>query len=92
MKNNHYIVPGREKQPIELMRLGLNDSEFEGYCIGNVLKYILRYRYKGGETDLLKAREYIDFLIHSYNHEPILGDDEEVDEELIWRASYLNKE
>ena len=91
-KQIHYIIPGREKQPIELMRLGLNDSEFEGYCIGNVLKYVLRYRYKGGENDLHKAREYIDFLIRSYNHEPILGDEEEDDEELIWRASYLDKE
>jgi hypothetical protein len=24
----HYDVPGREKQPIELLRLGLNDAEF----------------------------------------------------------------
>lgn len=76
MKNNHYIVPGREKQPIEIMRLGLNDAEFEGYCIGNIMKYILRYRHKGGEKDLYKAREYIDFLIRSYKHEPILGDEE----------------
>ena len=77
MKNQiHYEIPGRYKQPIELMRLGLNDSEFEGYCIGNVLKYVLRYKQKGGEDDLFKAREYIDFLIRSYNYEPILGDEE----------------
>lgn len=72
----HYHISGREKQPIELMRLGLTDAEFEGYCIGNVMKYILRYKYKGGDDDLHKAREYIDFLIKSYNHEPILDDEE----------------
>ena len=78
MKNQmHYIVPGRDKQPIELMRMGLTDAEFDGYCIGNVMKYMLRYKHKGGDNDLYKAREYIDFLIRSFNREPILGDEEE---------------
>lgn len=72
----HYEIPGRDRQPIELMRLGLTDAEFEGYCIGNVMKYILRHKYKGGLNDLLKAREYIDFLIRAYRHKPILDEDE----------------
>lgn len=76
MKQTHYEIPGREKQPIELMRLGLTDTEFEGYCIGNVMKYILRHKYKGGLNDLLKAREYIDFLIRAYRLKPILDDEE----------------
>jgi len=71
----HYDVPGREKQPIELLRLGLNDAEFEGYCIGNVTKYLLRHKQKGGVSDLYKAREYIDFLIRSHCHIPILDDE-----------------
>ena len=75
-KQTHYEIPGREKQPIELMRLGLTDAEFEGYCIGNVMKYILRHKYKGGLNDLLKAREYIDFLIRAYRLKPILDEDE----------------
>ena len=72
----HYDIPGRAKQPIELMRLGLTDAEFAGYCIGNVMKYILRYKYKDGRNDLYKAREYIDFLLRAHNREPILGDEE----------------
>ena len=65
------------------------NSEFEGYCVGNVIKYVLRYKCKGGDNDLYKAREYIDFLIRSLNREPILEgeDDEEVmldDENAIW--------
>lgn len=75
-KQIHYEIPGREIQPIVLMRLGLTDEEFEGYCIGNVMKYILRYKYKGGDDDLLKAQEYIDFLIRAYRQKPILEDDE----------------
>lgn len=88
----HYIVPGRDKQPIELMRMGLTDAEFDGYCIGNIVKYILRFKHKGGINDLYKAREYIDFLTRAYNDEPILGDesdDGEEDPEGAWRASYL---
>jgi hypothetical protein len=30
---------------------------------GNVVKYITRWKYKGGLDDLYKAREYLNFLI-----------------------------
>jgi hypothetical protein len=33
------------------------------YWEGNVLKYLLRYKYKGGVEDLEKAKHYIDYLI-----------------------------
>ena len=34
-----------------------------GYCEGNVVKYVSRWRDKGGIEDLRKAKHYIDFLI-----------------------------
>ena len=34
-----------------------------GWCEANVLKYITRWRDKGGLRDLEKARHYIDLLI-----------------------------
>lgn len=34
-----------------------------GYCEANVVKYITRWRSKGGVEDLRKAKHYIDFLI-----------------------------
>lgn len=34
-----------------------------GYCEGNVVKYISRWKSKGGVDDLRKARHYIDLLI-----------------------------
>ena len=77
----HYDIPGRDRQPIELMRIGLSEAEFEGYCIGNVMKYILRYKHKGGQNDLRKAKEYIDFLIRAWNNEPTLGDEEYLSDE-----------
>ena len=34
------------------------------YCEGNVVKYISRWRRKGGMEDLKKAKQYIDFIIN----------------------------
>ena len=34
-----------------------------GYAEGNVVKYVSRWRDKGGIEDLRKAKQYIDFLI-----------------------------
>ena len=45
-------------QPIDYI-----ESWGMGYCEGNVLKYITRFRYKNGREDLLKARWYLDRLI-----------------------------
>jgi hypothetical protein len=33
------------------------------YWAGNVVKYILRYKFKNGVEDLEKARHYLDYLI-----------------------------
>ena len=47
-------------QPIEfILANGL------GFCEGNVVKYITRWKDKGGLADLKKARHYLDFLIES---------------------------
>ncbi|GAB2639523.1 DUF3310 domain-containing protein [Vibrio panuliri] len=34
-----------------------------GFAQGNVIKYVCRYPYKNGLADLVKARDYIDYLI-----------------------------
>lgn len=34
-----------------------------GYFEGNVVKYVSRWKHKGGVTDLKKARHYLDKLI-----------------------------
>lgn len=36
---------------------------FEGFCIGNALKYLSRYRFKGGTEDLKKAEWYLSRII-----------------------------
>ena len=64
---NHYS--GRKIQPIEyILANGL------GFCEGNVVKYITRYKDKGGLEDLHKARHYIDFLIADMEEKNNAGD------------------
>lgn len=41
----------------------LTKEEFGGYLAGNIIKYISRYRKKGGLNDLKKAGWYLDKLI-----------------------------
>lgn len=45
-------------QPIEFIH-----ANKLGYCEGNVVKYISRWRQKNGLVDLEKAKHYIDLLI-----------------------------
>ena len=56
----HYTQGGVEC--IDAIKAAVGDG-FEAYCAGNVLKYVFRYRYKGGGEDLKKARWYLDRLI-----------------------------
>lgn len=49
-------------QPIEfILKNGLP------FCEGNVVKYICRWRQKGGVEDLYKAKQYLQFLIDIEN-------------------------
>jgi hypothetical protein len=34
-----------------------------GFVEGNIIKYVLRFKEKGGVSDLLKAKHYIELLI-----------------------------
>lgn len=58
-KPEHYWANGGV-EPIDLMHEAGIAEEF---CVGNIMKYVLRYKMKDGERDLLKAKKYIDFLI-----------------------------
>ena len=45
------------------------DEGFEHYLQGNIIKYIWRYRYKGGVEDLKKAKWYLKKLIVVKEHD-----------------------
>jgi hypothetical protein len=47
-------------EPIDLIvSLGIGPE----VCVGNILKYVSRYKRKGGWKDLLKAKQYLDWLM-----------------------------
>ena len=48
---------------IDILEDQLSAEQFEGFCAGNALKYICRYRHKGGIEDLKKAQWYLDRII-----------------------------
>jgi len=64
---DHYS--NKKIQPIEyIMANNLN------FCEGNVVKYITRWREKGGVESLRKIKHYVDFLIE----EEVNGKEEEI--------------
>jgi hypothetical protein len=50
---------------IDIIEDSLRDipGGFEAYMVGNIEKYIMRYRHKNGVEDLKKSRWYLDRLI-----------------------------
>ena len=50
-------------QPIEYMELTMSSEQYEGYLLGNVIKYVSRYRHKNGLEDLRKAEVYMGWLV-----------------------------
>lgn len=59
----HYCKGGIEC--IEAIKASMTKKAFEGYCKGNVMKYIFRYEDKGGVEDLQKAQVYLGWLLDS---------------------------
>lgn len=57
----HYTT--KSIQPWEAMQAWMSEDEFCGFLRGNCLKYLVRYKDKGGVEDLRKARHYLDKLI-----------------------------
>jgi hypothetical protein len=57
----HYCIGGG-RETIEIIdeilgRLGCSTPDI-GYCVGNAIKYICRFPFKGGAADLRKAAWY----------------------------------
>ena len=60
---SHYTHGGIEC--IEAIRASMTADGFADYCKGNIIKYIWRWRDKGGVEDLRKASVYLDWLINA---------------------------
>ena len=60
---NHYTFG--EIEVIDYIRDKMTPDEFQGYCMGNILKYVSRHKHKNGVEDLKKAQVYLGWLIES---------------------------
>lgn len=54
-------------ETIDYIKEVLTPEEFIGFCLGNVIKYLSRYRLKGGKKDLEKALVYLTWAIESFD-------------------------
>lgn len=57
----HYTNGGLEV--IDIMQAKMTPEQFEGYLLGQIWKYTMRYRNKNGLEDLQKAQWYLNRLV-----------------------------
>ena len=58
---DHYVT--KAVQPWDAMQSWMTPEQFEGYLQGCAIKYVARYRDKGGVEDVKKAQHYLQRLI-----------------------------
>ena len=56
---------GKTMQVFDVLNEFLSVEANQGFYIGNIIKYVVRFKGKNGKDDLLKARNYLDKLIDS---------------------------
>ena len=72
----HYKATGI--QPVQFIM-----ANAMGFCEGNIVKYVTRWRDKGGLDDLCKARHYLEFIQESADYRHLV--------KLLRRSAGINK-
>ena len=62
---NHYKLEGLEVEAIDVIKATVKD--FNSFCHGNIIKYVLRANKKNGVEDFKKAKKYIEMMIGDEN-------------------------
>lgn len=57
----HYQIEGLNIESIDIIKAILKDN-FNDFCLGNVLKYLIRAEKKNGIEDYKKARKYLSWM------------------------------
>jgi hypothetical protein len=65
MKSSEKQVGGKHYLKYKIQPVEFIIKNNIGFCEGNIIKYILRFKDKGGIADLEKAKHYIELLIDS---------------------------
>lgn len=59
-------IGGQHYRHMKLQPIDFIMANNLGFCVGNIIKYVVRYPYKNGKEDLLKAQHTINRLIQHY--------------------------
>ena len=62
---NHYQICGFNS--IEIIKRILGLKGFVAFCLGNILKYLIRAEKKNGKEDYKKAAKYLEWVIERNN-------------------------
>ena len=65
MKSSEKQVGGKHYLKYKIQPVEFIIKNNIGFVEGNIIKYILRFKEKGGVVDLEKAKHYIELLIES---------------------------
>ena len=63
--SNHYKLDGLDVEVIDVIKATVKD--FNSFCHGNIIKYVLRADKKNGIEDFKKAKKYIEMMIGDEN-------------------------
>ena len=65
MKSTDYQVAGDHYKKMKIQPIEYIMANQLGFCEGAIVKYISRWRDKGGVDDLRKIKQFCDFIIES---------------------------
>ena len=83
---NHYKL-GCGIESIEIIKRVLGTQGFIAFCLGNILKYLIRAQKKNGKEDYKKAAKYLEWVIERDNKIIYFVDINELEKDLgvKWR-------
>ncbi|WP_338936231.1 DUF3310 domain-containing protein [Fusobacterium polymorphum] len=78
---NHYKL-GCGVESIEIIKRILGTQGFVAFCLGNILKYLIRAEKKNGKEDYKKAAKYLEWVIERDNKISYFVDINELEKDL----------
>lgn len=78
---NHYKL-GCGIESIEIIKKVLGTQGFVAFCLGNILKYLIRAKKKNGKEDYKKAAKYLEWVIERENKISYFVDINELEKDL----------
>ena len=90
----HYLinVDGKKINTIKIIDAILDNLGVEGkeaFHLGNVLKYVIRYKHKNGHEDLRKATVYLEYMLGIKSRQELENDlKSEINELLLKNAEF----